>query len=85
MRGRFHPIKDTLYHIAYSQLATTPFLVVLTRVSVRNCLSPRGALGGGVGIVPLVGLSLGCPQMACLSSGVVVDPRMTYMSCHVKA
>ena len=60
MRGRFHPIEDTLYHIAYSQLAATPLLVVPIRVSVRNRLSPRGALGGGVGIVPLVGLSLGC-------------------------
>ena len=60
MRGRFHPVEDTLDHIAYSQLATTPFLVVPIRVSVRNRLSPWGALGGGVGIVPLVGLSLGC-------------------------
>ena len=60
MRGCFHPIEDTLYHIAYLQLAATPFLVVPIRVSVRNHLSPWGALGGGVGIVPLVGLSLGC-------------------------
>ena len=57
MRGRFHPIKDTLYHIAYSQLATTPLLVVPIRV---NRLTPWEALGGEVGIVPLVGLSLGC-------------------------
>ena len=60
MRGRFHPVEDTLDHIEYSQLAATPFLVVPIRVSVRNRLSPRGALGGGVGIVPLVSLSLGC-------------------------
>ena len=85
MRGRFHPVEDTLDHIAYLQLAATPLLVVPIRVNVGNRLSPWRALGGGVGIVPLVGLSLGCPQMACLSSGVVVDPRMTYMSCHVKA
>ena len=60
MRGRFHPIEDTLHHIAYPQLAATPFLVVPIRVGVRNCLSSRGTLGGGVGIVLLVGLSLGC-------------------------
>ena len=85
MRGRFHPIEDTLYHIAYPQLAAAPFLVVPIRVGVRNCLSSPGALGGGVGIVSLISRALAAFQMACLSSGVVVDPRMTYMSCHVKA
>ena len=56
MRGRFHPIEDTLYHIAHPQLAATPFLVV----PIRDCLSSQGTLGGRVGIVSLIGLSLGC-------------------------
>ena len=60
MRGRFHPVEDTLDQIAYSQLAATPLLVGPIRVNVGNRLSPWRALGGGVGIVPLVGLSLGC-------------------------
>ena len=85
MRGCFHPIEDTLYHIAYPQLAATPFLVVPIRVGVRNCLSSRGALRRGVGIVSLIGLSLGCLPNGLPLLGVVVDPRMTYMSCHVKA
>ena len=81
MRGCFHPIEDTFYHIAYPQLAAIPFLVVL----IRNCLSSWGTLGGGVGIVLLISLSLGCLPNGLPLLGVVVDPRMTYMSCHVKA
>ena len=68
MRGRFRPIEDTLYHIVYPQLAATPFLIVPIWVGVRNCLSSRGTLGGGVGIVSLIGLSLAFRLASAVSS-----------------
>ena len=48
MRGCFHPTEDALYHIAYPQLAATPFLVVPIRVGVKNWLSSQGMLGEGL-------------------------------------